>query len=669
MLLVCLCRVRSQEDARDTFKTLKNQLVGDGSARLYFEWASLEHEAGNVSKALGIIAKGLRSGAQPARYVHRVTSFSATLAVGCVANVASSSVPPCCRCSAAPVVLATGSDSFPACFSCSLLEQLRVEMQSGTFDFKNAGSYTETLTIDASSAAARQLQQPATTPAPPPTALTAAGASTASMRPATASCLKGHYVAPSSISNGLVPEHGARAVSFAADVLDPARAHEDYSKRPGSAGMYSTRGVPRTADSHSGCLSTSSTSSRSTTSVHDGTLPFSSGAVSYKSSTTESSSVGGVEEDTISCQAAGAAQGTADKDGGSKPSTAPLSCQPTPGPGASASNTATIGLKRFGFKSRALRVGGAADGPTRITQPTPETAGASTDAVKTAMPPPARPEPAAHIATSTATASHSDDDAAAGRKRRAGEVSLSARNTSPKLGEVQDSRAQFSAAEPRSLAPSTQKAAIAAVEAAGHDSHQVLATACRSSCSEEDSVPLVSSKLAARLAQGTPLAAGRPADKDIGWSGIGATTPPAEGQVPSSLDNTPEPNVLDVTLSRSAAGSSSQRQSQEPWDCHAAAGPCSQQPPGLVPGSSSRADSRGQAAAEAVMEQPLPTMVLPDVSAAPRQPSRQPTSSRNSEQQGRQQTQQQQVVQQAAQHVQQQPQRSAVTVTARTPLR
>ena len=65
--------MRSQEDARDTFKTLKNQLVGDGSAQLYYEWASLEHEAGNVSKALGIIAKGLRSEAQPARYVHSVT--------------------------------------------------------------------------------------------------------------------------------------------------------------------------------------------------------------------------------------------------------------------------------------------------------------------------------------------------------------------------------------------------------------------------------------------------------------------------------------------------------------------------------------------------------------------------------------------------------------------
>jgi hypothetical protein len=43
--------------------------------------------------------------------------------------------------------------------------------------------------------------------------------------------------------------------------------------------------------------------------VHDGTMPFSSGAVSYKSSTTESSTIDGLEEATISCgvTAAGAA--------------------------------------------------------------------------------------------------------------------------------------------------------------------------------------------------------------------------------------------------------------------------------------------------------------------------------------------------------------------------
>jgi hypothetical protein len=61
------CRARSPDDARDTFKTLKNQHIGDASAHLYYEWACLEHVAGNVSKALGVLAKGIRAEAQPAR--------------------------------------------------------------------------------------------------------------------------------------------------------------------------------------------------------------------------------------------------------------------------------------------------------------------------------------------------------------------------------------------------------------------------------------------------------------------------------------------------------------------------------------------------------------------------------------------------------------------------
>lgn len=43
--------------------------------------------------------------------------------------------------------------------------------------------------------------------------------------------------------------------------------------------------------------------------VHDGTMPFSSGAVSYKSSTTESSTICGLEEATISCGVTAAAAG------------------------------------------------------------------------------------------------------------------------------------------------------------------------------------------------------------------------------------------------------------------------------------------------------------------------------------------------------------------------
>lgn len=67
MLQSCVRRARSPDDARDTFKTLKNQHIGDASAHLFYEWACLEHAAGNVSKALGVLAKGFRAEAQPAR--------------------------------------------------------------------------------------------------------------------------------------------------------------------------------------------------------------------------------------------------------------------------------------------------------------------------------------------------------------------------------------------------------------------------------------------------------------------------------------------------------------------------------------------------------------------------------------------------------------------------
>lgn len=65
----CIHRPRGADEARDIFKTLKNQHLADTRAAMYHEWAVLEHSAGNVSKALGIIAKGLRADAQPARWV------------------------------------------------------------------------------------------------------------------------------------------------------------------------------------------------------------------------------------------------------------------------------------------------------------------------------------------------------------------------------------------------------------------------------------------------------------------------------------------------------------------------------------------------------------------------------------------------------------------------
>ena len=39
-------RQRSEDEARDTFKTLKSQLIGDNFAHLYSEWALLENQAG-----------------------------------------------------------------------------------------------------------------------------------------------------------------------------------------------------------------------------------------------------------------------------------------------------------------------------------------------------------------------------------------------------------------------------------------------------------------------------------------------------------------------------------------------------------------------------------------------------------------------------------------------
>lgn len=61
-------RPRDEDDARDTFKALKNQHIGDGHASLYHQWAQLEASSGNTSKALAVIQKGLKERAEPARY-------------------------------------------------------------------------------------------------------------------------------------------------------------------------------------------------------------------------------------------------------------------------------------------------------------------------------------------------------------------------------------------------------------------------------------------------------------------------------------------------------------------------------------------------------------------------------------------------------------------------
>lgn len=61
------CRARNADDARDVLKMLKSQHIGETSAALYYEWAALELAGGNQFKALGVLSKGLKERAQPAR--------------------------------------------------------------------------------------------------------------------------------------------------------------------------------------------------------------------------------------------------------------------------------------------------------------------------------------------------------------------------------------------------------------------------------------------------------------------------------------------------------------------------------------------------------------------------------------------------------------------------
>lgn len=60
------CRLRnSHDDARETFKTLKSQQIGEEYAIMYAEWAGLEAMGGSASKALSIVSKGIKAGAEP----------------------------------------------------------------------------------------------------------------------------------------------------------------------------------------------------------------------------------------------------------------------------------------------------------------------------------------------------------------------------------------------------------------------------------------------------------------------------------------------------------------------------------------------------------------------------------------------------------------------------
>jgi hypothetical protein len=61
-------RLRNVHEARETYKTLKDQNIGDAAtcAALYADWAALEAGSGERERALSILRKGLKAGAQPA---------------------------------------------------------------------------------------------------------------------------------------------------------------------------------------------------------------------------------------------------------------------------------------------------------------------------------------------------------------------------------------------------------------------------------------------------------------------------------------------------------------------------------------------------------------------------------------------------------------------------
>ncbi len=55
----------NEEEARDTFKTLRNQQIATGCARLYHDWAQLESQSGQLGKAVSVLKKGISERAQP----------------------------------------------------------------------------------------------------------------------------------------------------------------------------------------------------------------------------------------------------------------------------------------------------------------------------------------------------------------------------------------------------------------------------------------------------------------------------------------------------------------------------------------------------------------------------------------------------------------------------
>lgn len=57
--------VRCQDDARDLFKTMRRQRLGDGAAEMYTAWAAMERGWAGAGAALEVVRKGLAAGAEP----------------------------------------------------------------------------------------------------------------------------------------------------------------------------------------------------------------------------------------------------------------------------------------------------------------------------------------------------------------------------------------------------------------------------------------------------------------------------------------------------------------------------------------------------------------------------------------------------------------------------
>ena len=160
-----LRRHRNAHEARETYKTLKDQNIGDAAtcAALYADWAGLEVAAGERERALGILRKGLKAGVQPARWAPTpVTPILSPLPCmllhsvwpSCPATRASchlqhaSSKPPCCSMLLGRVC--------PACdAACPVGGALRSELQALEAQL-GAASGAGSRTSDAQGAAQQQ---------------------------------------------------------------------------------------------------------------------------------------------------------------------------------------------------------------------------------------------------------------------------------------------------------------------------------------------------------------------------------------------------------------------------------------------------------------------------------------------------------------------------------